>query len=209
MHDVDRVGDDVFEVMELVEGGSLEQRLAKGPLLTNAFDALARDLLNALEAVHAAGAVHRDVKPANILFKKDGRAKLADFGIAQAAVESTLAQFRTAEGAVGTIRYMSPEQAKGHRVTSRSDLYSAGLVLFEAWTGKAHFEKRENESLVELQMRVAGAGPFKAPADMPPELRKFFARALHPDAEKWFAGAREMREALAACVSAGRGQASA
>jgi hypothetical protein len=196
--EVGEAGGQPAVVMEYVEGGSLRDRLARGALARGEFARLADGLLAALEAVHAAGIVHRDVKPSNILLTREGGAKLSDFGVARLpGAETTLG----GEGAaIGTVRYMSPEVAKGKPATLRSDLFSAGTTLFEAYTGKAYLEAEPNESAVELQMRAARAGPFDKPLE-PPGLRAWFARALEPDPALRFASARAMREALDAALA--------
>ena len=150
--------------------------------------------------MHRAGALHRDVKPANVLLTREGAVKLADFGVAQApGLDATLGLgAQPAQG--GTPRYMSPEQAKGKRLTASSDLYSAAATLYEAYAGRPFLEG--GESAAELQARAAAAGPFARPLDAPPALRAWFARALDPDPARRFASAGEMRDALAAAVAA-------
>ncbi|WP_425845726.1 serine/threonine-protein kinase [Agrococcus sp. TSP3-2-1] len=139
-----------FLVMELVEGPSLAQRLEEGPLPLAAVERLARDLAEALAVVHAHGIVHRDVKPANVLLapaplhRSAFDAKLADFGIAALIGADRL----TATGTVlGTAAYLSPEQATGARVEASSDIYSLGLVLLEALTGRREYPGSLVESL--------------------------------------------------------------
>ncbi|MCA1813141.1 MAG: serine/threonine protein kinase, partial [Halobacteriales archaeon] len=192
--DVEQVGDEAFIVMEHMAGGSLEQRLEAGALGPGEFRRVALDLLAALEAVHAAGLVHRDVKPSNVLLAADGRAKLADFGVAHLAGFDTTAGAGGA-GPVGTIRYMSPEQAGGKRATPQSDLFSAGATLFEACTGEAYLAPLPGESAVELQLRAAFAKPFRR-AVRPPALRGWFAKTLAPSPRKRFPSAAAMRAAL-------------
>lgn len=123
-----------YYVMDLVEGETLAQRLKRGPLSRSAAIKLGRDVLDALEAVHAMGVVHRDIKPSNI-FLSDDRALLADFGISTGSGPQTVPP----SGAVaitGTPGYMPPEQALGGEVTPRTDLYAVGMVLYEALTGR-------------------------------------------------------------------------
>lgn len=139
-----------FLVMELVEGPSLAQRLDEGPLPLAEVERLARDLAEALAVVHAHGIVHRDVKPANVLLSPAPLhrgafdAKLADFGIAALVGGERL----TATGTVlGTAAYLSPEQATGARVDASSDIYSLGLVLLEALTGRREYPGSLVESL--------------------------------------------------------------
>lgn len=193
--DADVVGEEAFLVMEYVDGGSLADRLPAGPLSRPEFERVADDLLAALDAVHEAGLVHRDVKPSNVLLTLKGVAKLADFGVAHLPGFETTVAAMPHGGAIGTIRYMSPEQARGRPAGIRSDLYSAGLVLYEAWTGRAYVDLRAHESAVELQLRVAATGGFDRD-DVPPALRAWLGRALHPIASERFETARAMRDSL-------------
>ena len=127
-----------FIVMEYLSGGSLEARLqADGPQPTGrALDWL-EQAARALDAAHAAGVVHRDVKPANLLLDREGNVHVADFGIASAAGMDSLTQTGTI---LGTAGYLSPEQAKGERATSASDQYALGVVGFELLTGQRPFQ---------------------------------------------------------------------
>jgi len=200
VHDVVDAGDRVLIVMEHLEGGSLAARLAHGPLAHDAFVRVGSELLAALGAVHGAGLVHRDVKPANILLAADGRAKLADFGVSRAELADATA---TAAGGApsGTLRYMAPEQAKGLAATPRSDLYAAALTLHEAWTGRAYFAPRPGESALELRLRVASPPAPAAPAGAPPALAAWFERALAPAPEDRFPDAPTAREAFGRVTS--------
>lgn len=196
VHDVLRVGDRVLVVMEHVVGGSLDERLDDRPLDDDAFAKVATDALTALEAVHEEGLVHRDVKPGNLLLTEGGGAKLADFGVSRETGEDTTMGM-TASEPVGTLRYMSPEQAKGRRVDARSDLYSLAATLYEAYTGEPYVDVDAGDSLVEVQMKVASLGPFEEDLTGADALEDWFRKALAPRPEDRFASAREMREALA------------
>jgi hypothetical protein len=194
LHDVQQVGDDAYLIMEHVRGGSLKERLASGTLPREAFHRLAVDVLQGLEAVHAAGVVHRDVKPSNILFDQDGRARLAVFGVAQLPGLETTVGGR--DGGPGTVQYMSPEQAKGKLVTPQSDLFSAAATLFEALTGEPYLQPGPRESVAELRIRAADPGSFRRPLRGNAALKAWFAKAMDPDPRRRFASARAMREAL-------------
>jgi eukaryotic-like serine/threonine-protein kinase len=129
---------DPFIVMELVEGGDLAAKIAQGPVDPVEASRIAQQIFEALDTAHARGIVHRDIKPTNVLLTPSGRVKVADFGIARAFSEAQLTMPGTT---LGSVHYFSPEQARGEMVTTASDVYSAGLVLFEmltarrAWTG--------------------------------------------------------------------------
>jgi hypothetical protein len=200
LYDVEQVGTDAFIVMEHVEGGSLQARLAMGALKAAEFRRVALGTLRALEAVHDAGAVHRDVKPSNVLLTQDGEPKLADFGIANVPGLETTKGTKT-PAAVGTIRYMSPEQARGREATPRSDLYSAAATLYEAYAGQPFLEPRPGESAVELQMRAVAPGPFRRPVQGSRAVRAWFTKALDPQPDKRFASASAMRAALERALS--------
>ena len=137
------VGEDAgrpFIVMALIEGPSLSERLRSGPLSEAAAVAVVRDVLAALTAAHAAGVLHRDVKPANILLAPDGSARLADFGIAKAYDAAVTDPGLTATNLVlGTPLYLAPERAQGQAATVASDVWSAGVVLYECLAGSHPF----------------------------------------------------------------------
>lgn len=197
LYDVERAGATAVLVMEHVSGGSLAERIRRGPVRGDEFTRVADGLLDALDALHVAGGVHRDVKPSNVLLTARGDAKLADFGVARLpGMETTVGAFEQDARGGGTVRFMSPEQARGKRVTPRSDIFSAAVTLWEAWTARPYLEPREGESAAEVRMRAAGARPFEQAFDGPPHLRDWFARALDPAPERRFASAREAREAL-------------
>ena len=180
IHDADQRDGLFYYVMDLVEGETLADRLERGSLDGRDAFRLGRDLLDALERIHSAGVIHRDIKPSNV-FLVDGRALLADFGIAH--VEGTAGETLTTEArGPGTPAYMSPEQAKGMATSLASDLYSLGMVLYEALSGKPWASLAPPESGDWSGIPVAAR----------PALRK--ALALDPD-ERW-KDAAEFRAAL-------------
>src|SRR5262249_58155932 len=137
-------------VMELVEGPTLAERIARGPIPVDEALAIAKQIAEALEHAHKKGIIHRDLKPANIKLTADGQVKILDFGLAKAledqAVEvntstspTTSASARRAGALLGTARHMSPEQAKGKAVDQRTDIWAFGCVLYEMLTGKRAF----------------------------------------------------------------------
>ncbi|MGB5302731.1 MAG: serine/threonine-protein kinase [Gemmatimonadota bacterium] len=180
IHDADQRDGLSYYVMDLIEGETLRERLEQGPLDGRDAFRLGRDLLAALQRMHAAGVVHRDIKPSNI-FLVDGRALLADFGIVHVAglADDTLTQD---ERGPATPAYMSPEQARGEQVMPASDLYSLGLVLYEALAGKRWTPLAAPES--------GDWSPI--PAASRPVLKK--ALAVDP-AQRWNSAA-EFRSAL-------------
>ncbi len=160
----------LYMAMALMEGGSLEQRLAGGRALdVRTTTTVLTQIASALDYAHRQGIVHRDVKPSNILFDRHGRAVLADFGIAQAAGQSRLT--RTG-AATGTPEYISPEQAKGLRdLDQRTDIYSLGIVAYRMLTGRVPFQRENNWATMLAHI-----------AETPPPLRQV-NRALSADTE--------------------------
>jgi tRNA A-37 threonylcarbamoyl transferase component Bud32 len=169
-----------FYVMDYVEDRTLADRIANGPLPEPELRRLANDLCAALAAAHAAGIVHRDVKPANI-FLAEGRALLGDFGISRASGTDEL-DLTDAGFAIGTRQYMAPEQLKGREATNRSDQYSAAAALYESATGRAW------ESLTDPS-RTDWRG-------VPAPMARVLQRALLADPEARWADMAEMRRAL-------------
>lgn len=194
--DIGQAGETVFLTMELVEGESLRELLARGPLPPERAVEIGAEVLRALADLHVLGIVHRDVKPGNILLATSGEVKLADFGLAR-HWEGTETRVTEAEGLVGTVEYLSPEQALGDLLDARSDLYSFGVVLFELLTGKVPLRGDSAIGTIVAHIRQE-----------PPDVRK-----LRPQVPAWLAGVvtrllakdRERRYATAADVLADLG----
>ena len=189
-------------VMERLSGESLASRLVPGqPLETDWVLRMAGDVLSALSAAHAAGVVHRDVKPGNILIGDDGCAKVADFGIAK-SVESVV-DSTTAGMLLGTPRYLSPERIDGLPSTAASDIYSMGVVLYEALSGRRAFE---GDTPVSVAYAVQNTPPPPLRTlrpDLPPAVIALVEKAMARDPGRRFATAREMAAALHAAHSGG------
>jgi hypothetical protein len=199
VHDVGADDGRAYIVMELVDGPSLRARLdAVGRLSVSETVSCAVDVLTGLGHAHAAGIVHRDVKPGNILLAASGRAKVADFGIAVSSGDTTEL---AAQGLfVGTIVYSSPEQLLGDEVGPRSDLYSLGCVLYECLTGAPPFDA-EDTSRAVLQHRFAEPRAIDAQnPKVPSRLAQVIERALAKDPGDRFESAEAMRGALAAAA---------
>jgi len=191
-------------VMELVEGPTLADRLAKGALpLADALP-IARQIAEALEAAHEQGIVHRDLKPANVKVRPDGTVKVLDFGlakamesgassIASATMSPTISIHATQAGIIlGTAAYMSPEQAAGKPVDKRSDLWAFGVVLLEMLTGRAVFGGETVSHVVASVLK--DAPDFSAlPVDTPAPIRKLLRRCLEKDRRKRLADASDAR----------------
>ena len=145
VYDVGREGDTAYIVSELVDGESLRHAIAQGPLPARRVIEIATQMAEGLAAAHAAGIVHRDLKPENVMLTREGRVKILDFGLAWQALSSTGGHPETTPtqpaatnpGAVlGTAGYMSPEQVRGQVVDTRSDIFSAGVIVYEMLTGR-------------------------------------------------------------------------
>ena len=192
-----------FIVMERLPGETLADRMGAGPLEVEWLRGMARDVLGALGAAHAAGMVHRDVKPANILIAADGRAKVADFGIAK-ALEEAPSDLTGANQLLGTPAYLAPERLDGHSATSRSDLYAFGVVLYEALAGVRAFP---GTTPLSVAYAIHNADPVplgQARPALAADLVTAVERAMHRDPAVRFATAAEMAAALEADSAAGR-----
>ena len=183
-----------FIVMELLDGETLADRVASSPLSPAEARRLAAQVLSAIGAAHDAGLVHRDVKPGNVLVAARGVWKVADFGIAKSMEEAT---DLTATGTmIGTAAYLAPERLEGERATPASDLYSVGVLLYEALSGRKPFEADSALALAN-QIRTAEPEPLEAVC---PDVDPAFAAAVHrvmaKDPRERFASAAEMSAAL-------------
>jgi serine/threonine protein kinase len=163
-----------FLVMELVDGPTLAAALREGPLDPGRAAAVGVQLAGALAYVHAYDVVHRDVKPGNVLLGSDGRVKLADFGIAR-LIGDTVRHTRTGT-AIGTAAYLSPEQVEGAEVTTATDVWSLGLVLLEALTGRQAYPGTPTEAALARLSRAP-----EVPADLPGPWRSVLDGALRRD----------------------------
>jgi hypothetical protein len=175
-----------YLVMELVEGATLDERIGRGRLPPAEAVALARQVAEALEEAHGKGIVHRDLKPSNVKIGKSGRVKVLDFGLARrvpsgSGGETSLSGNLTQEGTIlGTVPYMSPEQARGEDVDTRSDVWALGCLLFEMLSGTRPFKGRTVTELLASVLRD-DIDLDRLPADTPSELRRLVRRCLTRD----------------------------
>lgn len=183
-----------YLVMEYVDGEDLKSIIRReGSLSPERAVAIAYQVLEALEHAHENGIVHRDIKPHNILITRSGRAKLTDFGIAREATAATVTQ---ADTILGSVHYLSPEQARGEPAEPRSDLYSLGVVLYEMLTGTVPFT---GESPIAVALRHVQEDPEPPSRRNPavlPALEEVVLRALQKKPSRRFSSAREMAESL-------------
>jgi Tol biopolymer transport system component len=200
-------GKTTFLAMELVEGEDLSQRIERGPIPVEEAVAIALQIAEALEAAHEQGIVHRDLKPANIKLRSDGAVKVLDFGLAKAwesesgdsslSLSPTVTRHATVEGVIlGTVAYMSPEQARGKRVDHRADIWAFGVVLWEMLTGHKLFEG-ETVSDVMAAVLTKDLDLGDLPESTPQGVRALLGRCLERDAKLRLQAMGEARIALA------------
>ncbi len=182
-----------FFAMHYLRGGALSQRLQSGPLSVPQALWIAVQILEALDYAHRRGVIHRDVKPANILFDEQGTPVLTDFGIAKAADDQQLTTIGTS---VGTPRYMSPEQAASKQVDHRADIYAMGIVLYEMVCGRPPFDGPSSVAIAVRHINEPPVPPRALRPDLPLWLESVILKALAKDPGERFASAGEMAEAL-------------
>ncbi len=193
--DAFEVGTTPCLVLEYVPGGTLAERVAGGPIPERDAVAITTDVLRGLAALHAAGVIHRDVKPSNVLLDARGRAKLADLGIARVADAHTLTVTGTGGAAPGTLLYMSPEQASGDVVDARSDLYAVAALLHEMLAGRPLVEIH-GRSVPEARKAIASGLPPSPVPGIPAPLAHVLARGLARAPGDRYASAREFLAAI-------------
>ncbi|MHB9109913.1 MAG: Stk1 family PASTA domain-containing Ser/Thr kinase [Armatimonadota bacterium] len=186
-----------YIVMEFVEGTDLKQRLRRdGPLPVLTALEIGRQIAAALEAAHAKSLVHRDIKPHNILLNREGKVKVTDFGIAKLVSDS-----EDTGVIIGSVHYLSPEQARGDATTPTSDLYALGCVLFEVLTGRTVFEGENSMAVAHKQIYEPAPHPRSLRPEIPPPVEALILRCLQKDPAARFQTAAEVKNALSQLIN--------
>ena len=189
VHEIDEAGGKTFLAMELVEGESLDKKIARGPLKLDEALSIAQQIAKGLEAAHKRGIVHRDIKPENIMVGEDGHVTIMDFGLAQLTEASRLTK---TDETVGTVAYMSPEQTEGSGTDHRTDIWSLGVVLYEMITGQQPF-KGDYDKAVMYSILSENPEPITAVrTGVPMELEFIVNKCLAKDAGKRYKASEEL-----------------
>jgi eukaryotic-like serine/threonine-protein kinase len=194
IHEIDETDDGrTFICMDYYEGETLNERLARGPLMVDEAMEITLQMARGLSAAHERGIVHRDIKPANVMLTKQGEAKILDFGLAKLAGQTKVTK---SGSTVGTVAYMSPEQATGAEADARSDIFSLGVVLYELLTGDVPFRGDHAAAILYGIMHSKHRAVEELRKDIPKGLQRIVDRALEKEPEKRYPDATSLARDL-------------